>query len=568
MRFISAYILLLFGAVSLMVGCTEDATIHHRVLDTAAQQNVNYDSITHIDSIEAAVKYFDHHGTSNERMRAHYLLGCAYRDAGEAPKALECYQQAADCGESNDTDCDYQQMIRVYGQMGYLFNQQMLPYELLDAMKHQYDYALLAKDTLSAIIAIEKSASAYNLLNKNDSVINIRKRAYQLYLKHGYSKEAALVLGGIIEKLVDQGNLVEAKQSINFYERESGVVNNGDIISRKATYYYSKGKYYLAIGELDSAHILFRKLLLPERTPNQKEAGYRGLYLYYKQTNQKDSLAKYADLSYLTNEENYATAATDEMQRMQSVYNYSRSQQLAQQMAEKAHRNQLVAIGIAIVTILLIALFYRIYQKKRKEHQILMDQYHEANANIQRIRYEMECLEDVIADKDSQFKKYEAEANDAYHQLMDEKHKDILALQEKMSELEGALKIQRKKVTDEELFSTPIYKHIHDVLKLPQQCMKKKDWRALQKMIDEKIPHFYSEMNGHKGKMDSLDYNICILVRLHFSNGEIAFLTDNQPSTISMKRKRLLKRVYGIDGAPERFDEEIQRIGFEPAHNQ
>lgn len=568
MRFISAYILLLFGAVSLMVGCTEDATIHHRVLDTAAQQNVNYDSITHIDSIEAAVKYFDHHGTSNERMRAHYLLGCAYRDAGEAPKALECYQQAADCGESNDTDCDYHQMIRVYSQMEYLFDQEMLPYDMLDALKQQYKYALLAKDTLAAINAIELSAGAYILLNNPDSIINIRKRVYKLYLEHGYRKEAALAIGAIIEELVKQGRLGEAKQCIDIYEAESGVVKDGEIIGRKATYYYFKGRYYLSAGKPDSAEILFRRLLLPERTSSQKEVGYRGLYLYYKQTNQKDSLAKYADLSYQTSEENFAKAATDEMRRMQSVYNYGRSQRLAQQMAEKAHRNQLVAIGIAIVTILLIALFYRIYQNKRKEHKKLMDQYHEANANIQRIRYEMECLEDALADKDSQLKKHEAEANDAYHQLMDEKYKEILALQARTSELEAALKIQRKKVTDEELFSTPIYKHIHDVLKLPQQCMKKKDWRALQKMIDEKIPHFYSEMNGQKGKMDSMDYNICILVRLHLSNGEIAFLTDNQPSTISMKRKRLLKRVYGIDGAPERFDEEIQKIGFEPVHNQ
>ena len=568
MRFVHSYILLMVSFVCLIIGCTDNATIHNRVLDTAAEQNVNYDSITHIDSIETAVKYFDRQGTSNERMRAHYLLGCAYRDAGEAPKALECYQQAADCAPPDNTDCDYQLMIRIYGQMGYLFNQQMLPYELLDAMNQQYKYAILAKDTLSAIIAIEKSASAYNLLNQNDSVISIRKRAYQLYLKHGYRKEAALVLGGIVEKLVNQGKLIEAKQSISFYEKESGVVHNGDVISRKATYYYSKGRYYLAVGELDSAQILFRKLLLPERTPSQKEAGYRGLYLYFKQTNQIDSLAKYADLSYQINEENYAQAATKEMRRMQSIYNYSRSQRLAQQMEEKAHRNQLFTIGIGIAAVLLTVFLFRKYQNKRKEHQRLMNQYHEANANIKKIRHEMECLEDALADKDTQLKKHQEEASDAYRQLMEEKYKEILVLQERTSELEAALKIHRKKVTDEELFATPIYKHILDVLKLPQQCMKRKDWRTLQKMIDEKIPHFYSEMNGRKGKMDSVDYNICILVRLHLSNSEIAFLTDNQPSTISMKRKRLLKRVYGIDGAPERFDEEIQKIGFEPTKNQ
>ena len=568
MRFVCAYILLICSSVFLIIGCAEDAAIYHRVLDQAAQQNVNYDSITHIDSIEAAVKYFDRQGTSNERMRAHYLLGCAFRDAGEAPKALECYQQAADCATSDDTDCDYQLMIRIYSQIEYLFGQEMLPYDMLDALKQQHKYALLANDTLAAINAIELSAGAYALLNKPDSMVKIRKKAYQLYLEHGYRKEAALAIGAIIEELVKQEDLKEAKRCIDIYERESGVVKDGEIIGRKATYYYFKGRYYLAAGKPDSAQILFRRLLLPERTPNQKEAGYRGLYLYYKQTNQKDSLAKYADLSYQANGKYYAQAATEEMRRMQSIYNYSRSQRLAQQMEEKAHHNQLIAIGIAIAAILLIVLLFRKYQNKRKEHQRLMNQYHEANANIKKIRHEMECLEDALADKDSQLKKHQEEASDAYHQLMEEKYQEILALQERTSELEAALKIQRKRVTDEELFSTPIYKHILDVLKLPQQCMKRRDWRALQKMIDEKIPHFYSEMNGRKGKMDSMDYNICILVRLHVTNSEIAFLTENHPSTISMKRKRLLKRVYGVDGAPELFDEKVQKIGFEPARNQ
>lgn len=30
----------------------------------------------------------------NEKMEAHYLLGCIYRDMKEAPKAMQCYQDA------------------------------------------------------------------------------------------------------------------------------------------------------------------------------------------------------------------------------------------------------------------------------------------------------------------------------------------------------------------------------------------------------------------------------------------------------------------------------------------
>ena len=36
----------------------------------------------------------------NEKMEAHYLLGCIYCDMKEAPKAMQCYQDAV---ESVDT---------------------------------------------------------------------------------------------------------------------------------------------------------------------------------------------------------------------------------------------------------------------------------------------------------------------------------------------------------------------------------------------------------------------------------------------------------------------------------
>ena len=79
--------LLLVGAAWLVLGCT-GGDQYQRVLDRAQEQNQNWDSITGIDSIQMAVKYVDRHGSSNEKVRAHYLLGCAYRDAGEAPNAL------------------------------------------------------------------------------------------------------------------------------------------------------------------------------------------------------------------------------------------------------------------------------------------------------------------------------------------------------------------------------------------------------------------------------------------------------------------------------------------------
>ena len=71
--------------------------------------------------VQPYVDYFDDHGTPNDQMLAHYLLGRAYHEHGEAPMALQCYQEATERADTTATDCDYKQLSRVYGQMADIF---------------------------------------------------------------------------------------------------------------------------------------------------------------------------------------------------------------------------------------------------------------------------------------------------------------------------------------------------------------------------------------------------------------------------------------------------------------
>ena len=58
-------------------------------LEELEQRNLD-DSLMTNDSLALSLcDYFDNHGTSNERMRAHYMLARTYTDRGEAPQALE-----------------------------------------------------------------------------------------------------------------------------------------------------------------------------------------------------------------------------------------------------------------------------------------------------------------------------------------------------------------------------------------------------------------------------------------------------------------------------------------------
>ena len=70
-------------------------------LDSLNQRNRTDQPFT-VSDVEPYVRFFDRHGTSNDRLLAHYLLGRAYYEHGEAPMALECYHDAIDCEKFGD----------------------------------------------------------------------------------------------------------------------------------------------------------------------------------------------------------------------------------------------------------------------------------------------------------------------------------------------------------------------------------------------------------------------------------------------------------------------------------
>ena len=95
----------------LLTAC--DPGRHERMQqELAALQALNQaDSVLTNDSLaQALADYFDHHGTPNEQMEAHYLLGRTYADRGEAPAALAAYHDAIDRADTTAVDCNFRQL--------------------------------------------------------------------------------------------------------------------------------------------------------------------------------------------------------------------------------------------------------------------------------------------------------------------------------------------------------------------------------------------------------------------------------------------------------------------------
>ena len=84
---------IIFLVVSLLLSCTDGERMRRELAGLQARNQA--DSLLTDDSLALALcDYFDSHGTANEQMLAHYLLGRTYDDMGEAPAALDVYFDA------------------------------------------------------------------------------------------------------------------------------------------------------------------------------------------------------------------------------------------------------------------------------------------------------------------------------------------------------------------------------------------------------------------------------------------------------------------------------------------
>ena len=124
----------------------EAQQMRFRLLQAKAQ-NKAYVPFTSDSVMTVVADYYDHHGTSNEQMEAYYLLGCVYRDLGEAPKALSAYHDAVECADTTAVDCDYSLLSRVHAQMSSLLHRMQLPYEALDEAGKAENTSILADDS-------------------------------------------------------------------------------------------------------------------------------------------------------------------------------------------------------------------------------------------------------------------------------------------------------------------------------------------------------------------------------------------------------------------------------------
>jgi tetratricopeptide (TPR) repeat protein len=527
----------------------------------AKAQNKAFVDFTSDSIAKEFTRYYDSHGTANERMMAHYLLGCVYRDLGEAPHAVDCYLDAISQTDTTSKDCDFYTLSCAYAQMAYIYYKQLLLTNSIEANKKASIYAFRSNQPKFAITNLVGMASSYILLNKRDSAELILKKANGLYLRYGLLQNALQSSTSLLYLYVDNpSKLKEAKELIDKYEELSTHFDRSlELRGDKRQFYYYKGKYFEENNQLDSAEYYYRKVYRPNMSFVDMDPMYRGLLSVFTKRHQSDSIAKYSQLLCLANDSSIAKKDQDLTAQMAASYNYNRYQKEALENEKIAHHTQIILISI-LIGVAIVALFlYTIWRNHLKKQEKLRTEYDSATKalenNLQTLQMLDVSYQEVIAVIKEELDKTRNESHTRLMALTAEYEQNKTELEEENKRLSESIKRleQQKTISDylkrtSELMNTEAVKHVKDLEQKPLSHLKEKDWDMLYTEIAKYFPNILQDLNSSP-KITKQKTRVCLLVSLRIQDNCIANWLDLKPNRVSNIKSELNQELFNETSA-------------------
>ena len=530
----------------LFTSCGHRSREMSEALARAEEMNRNYQSMDTLKGMEQVADYYRPLlGRSQRYMRALYMLGCVYRDRGDAPMALHYYQEAVSQADTTDADCDFHTLCRIYGQMSVLYQRQRSPRLELEAERKAYGAAMRAKDTIAAVSYYEYMAGAYYALGKKDSALAIVENSISQYAKMKERGLAAAEMGVAADFYIKKKDFKHADSLLKQYEAYSGFFDKkGKITPGHESYYYTKGLYYQGVQKLDSAIYFYRKLLNPQIDIEDVEMGYKGLASIYYKLGIADSIYKYSALYAQANDSANIIHSADEITRTQALYNYNESQRIAAEKSAEANRYKFLLLFSVATFILFAHLIYRYIKKQRRikneEMAIVNAKYADTLEQYETAQREFDAIKQ------------------SSEQFLEKKQQDIKQLQETLAKYQIDEVNPADWGLERSLLEGDIVKELRRLAahaKTPTDLQ----WQALHTTVSEHLPEFYEEVTKSQHHLTEKEINVCILIKLRFIPTEIATLLDLTKQRISNMRRNINHKLFHEEVA-KTLDSNIRRL--------
>ena len=485
------------------------------------------------------LRYYEDKQDRRHLPEAYYYAGRVASDLGDAPQALDYFQQALD---AMPEDGMTYLRDRVVSQMGTLFSAQGLYAEALKMYKKSLQCSEELKDSVGVIYSLRDVAYAYWCLGQNDSVLPCYNRAHRWSVKWGNPELIGLINIQLADHYLEKG----LYDSVRIYLPRDFTYLSGE--NRNAAYAIT-AYYYEALGRQDSATYYYTQLL------NNGDVYAKALaarYLMQQATLNhaskevavsQDTYLKYADsVQYLTK--------TEVVARMHSLYNYQlrERENASLQKAYASQTRNLLFVLCCLVAALSAFLVYRQYQwRNRKILAARLDrltrQKEQAEADSRLNRQEIHGLETELAQERQKSREAAAE----YQKQ----------LQDMRQSTDASFRLRKEQRT--QIQNTDIYRLLEEKASSVQgkADVTAKEWRELERVIRTFDADFLPKLEGLPYSWKSSERLLCLLLRVGFTPSQIGVLLGRPVQTITTMRRRLAERLLDNLKTPKGWDDFI-----------
>ncbi len=515
----------------------------HYELVYAQAQNKAFVNFTTDSIVLSLVDYYGRHGNANEQMMANYMAGCAYRDLEDALSALKYLNLAVDAVDESDEDCDLHTLMRVYSQMGGLYQRVAAFENERIADMHAERLAWQIGDTISALRLMWLQACCLFDSKNQSQAIMILDSIAQFTEKNGIQEDPDLIYPIKTDYYLERKDIKCAEILLREYEYKTGILTESlDTLNYDMAHFYLKGKYYNIAQKPDSAIQMFNKLLhllgqRPLYTSQRhglKEVSYQGLTEAYSLKHNPDSVIKYANLYCQWNDSSTRAKSSEHLLRYQSLYNYTKIQEQALKAVQKASRLRVIIILLVVFATTIVIVAWSIYQKRlKKERQKQI----ETNKGYQSLLHEIEKSAEEL-----QLVKTDSE------RFLKEKELEIQSLQTALSMYQGNVQNVEQWNNERTILQCDLVHHLHS-LSAQGKVATQDELDGLVTIAQNVFQKFHQTITAPTKRLSNREIITCILIRFKFIPSEIAVLTNNSCQQITNLKSSINKKLFDKKGA-------------------
>ena len=519
----------------------ERVRMYHRLLTIKAADKA-YVRHTSDSLIKKVVAYYEDDGDKSLLPEAYYYAGRVYRDLGDAPQALDYFEQAADA-----LPLQGQEVLagKIYSQTGSLFFYQQMYEEALEMFRRAYAYDVKAGDVRGQVFDLRDMGNTYQELEQTDSALVYIQKAYRLASMHGKAELVSLVQG----------------QRLNLY-LQLQQYDSAEICLREAFKYMHKssrsGLYSMAsqlynyTGRLDSA-VYYWNQLLDCGTIYAKDMAHFALAQVAMRRKDTDKALEHFVQSIACQDSIRRLTDTETIRQMHSLYNYKLREKENQKLKAEKQRRQLLLYGVLGGCALLLSVAFGYVQYVRRKRAELLQCLEYAN----RVKEETEQRsEQLIRENEQKIVALEQQLRET-----DIAHREQLELQKEMLRLENSQAqavLEKKRLVEAAIKDADVRKDLEARLAasyVGNKMLKGKDWLRIEGEIEALSPGFREKLQTLYPHFSEFEYHLCLLIRLGIRPSDMAALTAHTKESVTAARRRMYEKVFRKKGTPSDWDE-------------